>query len=450
MQIEKTATFRAQGKRVMALALGLLLLAAPLYSLATDRSVEYVAVTGDDAQYSERPSISVPGGGFPENEWIQGTNPNTGLPWEGDYRPILVNIDTHPDARPNWGVYSADVIYEMPLQADGSTRSVALFIGDVPTSGAGPVRSARVPMIDLREEWQALYTFYGTQEMKGTSVREYVRELYPQNWDVNTFSAPFFDGMAQRIETAYCQRVGGYPNPHNVRWNITQTIADNLQNQPKMRPWKFSEEGLNRGASAYAIRMDLKPDYVPEFLYNDQTRSYDRYYNYEPFVDGNNGVQCTYSNVIIMRTDVSWFRNGPNRPVIKMTGQGPAEIFMNGRYIRGSWVRSMGSGDARADLAARTVFLDENGQEISFLPGKTFVHIVSMSQEVIIGNNPAEGDVIRNAKPVPTPKPTKEPKATKPPRPTRTPKAGAEATPAPEAPVDNGGEEDGEVELPGD
>jgi len=42
------------------------------------------------------------------------------------------------------------IIYEMSIQADGSTRSFALFMGDIP-SHAGPVRSVRVPMGFLRE-----------------------------------------------------------------------------------------------------------------------------------------------------------------------------------------------------------------------------------------------------------------------------------------------------------
>ena len=75
-----------------------------------------------------------------ENPVVDGINPLTGESWYGNYYPILVNIDAHPEALPHWGVASADISYEMPVQADGSTRSAMLFMGTIP-SFAGPVRS---------------------------------------------------------------------------------------------------------------------------------------------------------------------------------------------------------------------------------------------------------------------------------------------------------------------
>ena len=122
----------------------------------------------EDSYYLELPSkgittstkitVDVPG----ENDVEDGINPITGEAWSGAYTPILVNIDAHPDALPHWGVSSADLIYEMPIQADGSTRSLALFMSDIP-SYAGPVRSGRVPMASLREIWGGAWVFYGEQ-----------------------------------------------------------------------------------------------------------------------------------------------------------------------------------------------------------------------------------------------------------------------------------------------
>ena len=107
---------------------------------------------------SRKISVNVPD----ENPVVDGINPLTGESWYGNYYPILVNIDAHPEALPHWGVASADISYEMPVQADGSTRSAMLFMGTIP-SFAGPVRSARVPMGSLREIWDSAWVFYGWQ-----------------------------------------------------------------------------------------------------------------------------------------------------------------------------------------------------------------------------------------------------------------------------------------------
>ena len=69
-----------------------------------------------------------------ENPVAEGVNPITGEAFTGEYRPTLVSIDAHPAALPHWGAASADLIYEMPIQADGSTRELALFMGDCPTA----------------------------------------------------------------------------------------------------------------------------------------------------------------------------------------------------------------------------------------------------------------------------------------------------------------------------
>ena len=106
----------------------------------------YLELPAKGITSSRKISVNVPD----ENPVVDGINPLTGESWYGNYYPILVNIDAHPEALPHWGVASADISYEMPVQGDGSTRSAMLFMGTIP-SYAGPVRSARVPMGSLRE-----------------------------------------------------------------------------------------------------------------------------------------------------------------------------------------------------------------------------------------------------------------------------------------------------------
>ncbi|MDR3052001.1 MAG: DUF3048 domain-containing protein [Oscillospiraceae bacterium] len=406
----------------------------PTAALAADRALQYVALP--QGSYSAA-AKSVPSGGYAENQWVQGTNPFTGLPWEGIYLPVMVNIDTDPLARPNLGVYDADVIYELPLHRQGHTRSVALFLSNIPLQ-AGPVRSARIPMLEIREEFQAGYVFYGTQEYKGVAVKEYLRNIHRELWDKNSFIYPLVDGLVARYAN-YFDSMRGYVGPHNKAIRLLEIHNAAAKDAPAMRPWNFSDAGLDHGAGVYYISMETRPDFIPSYRYNEATRSYDRYYNGEPFIDGNNGAQCSYANVLILRTAVSWYRNRPDAPLVPVTGQGDADIFMNGRYIRGTWVRAVDKkGDAAKDIAARTVILDDQGQELALLPGKTFIHYIDMATEVAVGIDPSEGTAIQGATAVVTPAPTDTPKPTRTPRPTRTPKPdapiAAEETPAPFVP----------------
>ena len=60
---------------------------------------------------------------------------------------------------------------------------------------------------------------------------------------------------------------------------------------------------------------------------------------------------------------------------VSFDGEGNAEIFMNGRHIAGYW--------KRLGMNQRTVFYDENGQEIQFQRGTTFIVQMNTEKEVI-------------------------------------------------------------------
>ena len=159
-------------KKTMMLLLCAALLLAPALSLAAGFTGGGLTLSSAPQQLgtpevgSASVTVSLPG----ENPAVSGVNPITGEPYSGAYQPALINIDTHPGALPHWGVSAADLIYEMPIQADGSTRSLAVFMGEYPDS-AGPIRSARIPMCSLREMWGGVYCFYGYQGGT-TSVEE--------------------------------------------------------------------------------------------------------------------------------------------------------------------------------------------------------------------------------------------------------------------------------------
>ena len=108
---------------------------------------------------------------------------------------------------------------------------------------------------------------------------------------------------------------------------------------------------------------------------------FERYRNGYAYTDGNTGETCAYANVIVLRTDISWASGNPSRPVIRLNGQGVAEIFQNGKYIRGSWARDCSE---TKNLNNRMVFFNENGEELPMKVGKTFIQIVDNEQPVVV------------------------------------------------------------------
>ena len=378
---------------------------------------------------SEKIKVPVPD----ENAAQSGINPITGESWQGDYRPVLVNIDSHPRALPHWGVASADLIYELPIQADGSTRQLALFMGEYPEI-AGPVRSARIPMASLAEMWGAPYYFFGYQGGT-TSVKEWVQK-YSAN---RKFSYPYTELMNKKKGVWYDRTSdGNHVAPYNVTL-IMDKVKEEYNVSPKMHSFLFDDTGLTRGERVNGVVIPYKttsPAYLTAYQYNESTGLYDRYRNSEPYTDMLTGQGTSFANVIVIRTNVSFMNGNPSRPVIRLNGQGVCEIFQNGHYIRGTWVRNCSE---TKNLNNRMVFLDENGNELPMKVGKTFIQIVDNEQPVIaVSDEAIEGSIEPQVQRLMIGDGTnanstkKRPKATRTPRPTRTPEP--TATPEPVIP----------------
>ena len=385
---------------------------------------------------SSKITVNMPG----ENPVISGINPLTGEAWNDTYRPILVNIDTHPDGWPHWGMSYADIVYEMPLQSDGSTRAAALFMSNIPQF-AGPVRSGRVPMGSLREMWDSAWVFFGWQNPNFQSnadnlvvdVDTWALSIHADARQNGRWVFPYVEGTEKNYDSFF-RRSKDHISPHDVQISMNEVLALFTQfgKQSTPHPFKFSSTGLDHGTDVSHIRIEHKtttPAYVTEYYYNEMTGDYIRYRNGQQDYDLLNNMTITCSNVIVLRTNVTWFNNNPSRPVIQLIGQGTAEIFQNGKYIRGTWARGASSQPedrSVADLASRMVFFDDEGNELELKVGKTFIQIVPNEQSVVVSSSQQIAGGVAQATPAPTatPEPTREP------GPTRTPRSDG-ATPAP-------------------
>lgn len=278
------------GKRLCIALFAMLL----LISCACAESFVEIPATG--LTVSQRISVTLPG----ENPDVPGINPLTGESWTGVYRPILVSTDNHPDALPHWGVSSADILYEFPIQMDGSTRLIALYMGEKPTY-AGPVRSGRVIMAKLREMWGGAWVFYGWQNSFGTSenpavdVVDFATMMHKDARQKGRWVFPFVEGMEQNYgKFFHRENSGGHVNPHNVQVDM-RAIDSLFTYEPQKHPFKFTEEGLDYGADVSSVTVNYKttkPTYITGFQYNPLSGKYMRTANGGAYYDELNGVTC--------------------------------------------------------------------------------------------------------------------------------------------------------------
>ncbi|HNX63262.1 MAG TPA: DUF3048 C-terminal domain-containing protein [Candidatus Limiplasma sp.] len=325
------------------------------------------------------------------NPIIPGESPTTGLQWSGTYLPMLVQISNPQGTvkyngatvksagvgnRAPWGGQYADIVYEGILYRTGETRISFLFSDrldeGVPTS-VGPVRSARIGHVLLREEWQSGFIYAGGPRREENNIAEMFNELGASDKGV------LFDLLTNKWDN-YRQRVKGLKNPDNLDVNVVGlrgTIPSTYTASAHAFLFSDSNPYTDGYDMAYNINLDWgHKNWLSHFTYDENENLYYRYSGDAPYmtypsateagnVDDTNSVWMSFSNVIIQRVPYEYTNNSKIMPVMQSVGKGNADIFIGGRYIAGYWVRE--------DNESPTVFYDDKGNELQFTRGKTYI-----------------------------------------------------------------------------
>lgn len=309
-------------------------------------------------------------------------NPITGLMYTDaesaswiDLRPLAVMVNNHVDARPQSGLSSADIVYEMVAEG-GITRYLPFFLTNTPEK-IGPVRSTREYYLVLVKELgdaMLMHIGYSPQALQAI-----------ETWPVRSLSrggATFWRDNTRNVATEHTAYVNGVD---------LRKRADELgwSGVGKIDMWKFKDD-----TTTYAAQKDAKKltttfwypgDYTAIFEYVPETNSYKRFLGYDvkdnpiPHIDNETREQITVSNVIVQfAAEVPIAGDDKNRLTYQLIGSGSGYVLLDGKIINITW-----SKEKRDE---RTMFYDQDGKEVLFNRGKFWVQIVpdrNMSQVVV-------------------------------------------------------------------
>jgi len=346
---KKRATI--QEKMLLFLAVILLLTTASLL-------LQMEGVFGQDinAPTIEEPNYEPEPEPIPEPQPL--LNPLTNLPVRSEEelarRMLLVSLDNVFNARPHYGIFFADLVYEMPVEG-GASRIVAVFYtGELEV--IGPVRSARLYMVDIVREWQGVLVHCGgSQESLNLLARGYVNWLneIPQGaffWRDRTRRAPYNVMTSSELIYQFIE---------HRNWDMYQ----------KPRAFRFYGDGEwfpRRHAQADIVRVHYRQAHN-NYIFNRATGLYARYIGETPFIDASNGAQLHVANIIVQNVDARVI-DGEGRLRIDLVGEGTAMLFTGGTVQYGTWRRN--------NLDSPTIFLNENGEEWRLNSGQTWIQIV--------------------------------------------------------------------------
>ncbi|MCD8301363.1 MAG: DUF3048 domain-containing protein [Clostridiales bacterium] len=279
-------------------------------------------------------------------------------------RPVAVMMGNTVDATPQYGISSADVVYEAPVEAN-ITRLMPIFQDYEEVEKIMSIRSCRLYYIDWALEFDAIYAHYGQAYLaKDMLGAEYVDDLNGLDGDLGN-TMYFRDSSKSAPHNAYA-------TGESIAKGIEIDGYDTQYSEDYTGHYLFNEDDENEieltGGEAAAV---VKPGYKidnPWFVYNEDTGLYERYQFKSAHVDANNNEQVAVKNILFQV--VSWSVADSEHGYLDVTtiGSGDGWYATNGQVIPITW--------SKESQSEPTHYYDMDGNEIVLNQGKTWVNII--------------------------------------------------------------------------
>lgn len=286
--------------------------------------------------------------------------PLTGLPVikEITNRPLYVMINNLAPARPQSGLTQADTVWEI-LAEGGITRLIAVFQSKEFTDPIGPIRSIRPYFIQVGEFYNGVGVHAGASN---DALAILQRQKKATLDEINNAGAYFYRDKSRKA-------------PHNV-YSTLEKLREGAENRKYSSDAEVPILNFNNSPAALttasaASQIEIKfmlQDYKVSYLYDNVKGLYSRSINDKPHIDKNNNEQLTASNLVVLSTKHVAY-DDVGRLEVDLNSGGNALLFQNGKAISCKWERKEGD----------VIRIMKDGQELPFLPGVTYYHVVPNS-----------------------------------------------------------------------
>ena len=300
--------------------------------------------------------------------------PLTGLPAAADAqlgrRPLNVRLPNDPNARPQYGLNKADLVFEMIVEG-GVTRFSAIFHSkDADT--VGPVRSYRFSDLHITQMLRGALVSSGSTIEEHDAVSQSIKDGNMLSVDAERDGRPYY-------------RVNFRPAPNN---EFTGTPADREavnraggSDPVDVPPLAFlpagntdpAAGGFASGQPAKSLTVPFQGVWASTYTWDAQANGYRRFQQGAQTVDGDGSGPILAKNVIVMTTDI-WTTSvtedslGSKGLDYRMTGGGPVSVFRDGLRVDGTWKR-----DGVLDMFS---FFDASGKQILLEPGQSWISFI--------------------------------------------------------------------------
>jgi Protein of unknown function (DUF3048) N-terminal domain/Protein of unknown function (DUF3048) C-terminal domain len=282
-----------------------------------------------------------------------------------DEFPFAVMIDNIAEARPQFGLANADVVYEAPAEG-GIPRLMPIFLRQGGEADRiGPVRSTRHYFVYLANEYRVALVHIGAS---------------PQGFDAfRVTGLPDLD--EQRGDGGFI-RDPSRQAPHNA-FVSTASVREVLRQRggpvnPTLGPLNFGAflPGTE-AANTVKIPYPGAEHYSVEYDYDTGQKVYKRIMDGQPDLDGATGQQYTAASIVIEFADVQPIPNDDaGRVDVGLVGSGKGVLVAAGSQVPLQW--------SRASVRDATQFTRVDGSPFMLPLGQVWIQIVPLDTQLTI------------------------------------------------------------------
>lgn len=320
--------------------------------------------------------------------------------FSGTDRPIAVMIDNNVYAFPHMGLSKAYMVYEIIVEG-GETRLMALFKG-VNLEKIGPVRSSRHYFLDFALENDAIYVHYGWSPKAESNIKSMginnINGITDSDvfWRVKDKSAPhnavtstenilkFAKEKGYRTTSSATSVLNYSVEEVNLGAEATQKSINNTNTNSTLAISNTSSN-LNVTSKSTLNVFDATKITVPfsdatisKWTYDEQTKTYYRTSKNKQETELDTGEAVKFKNIIIefiKNTKLDDTEN-KDRQEINTVGTFDGYYITNGKAIK---IKA-----SKTSRVGKTVYTDENGNNLKVNDGNTFVEICPINAKVTI------------------------------------------------------------------
>ncbi len=323
------------------------------------------------------PTPAYPLEGYGPKDFPNNIDPLTGLevkdPALLNRRPIIVKVQNLPRAdRPQWGLSSADIVYEYYTEM-GTTRFAAIFYGQDATMVA-PIRSARLFDFNVVRGYKGMFIFGSAYEL---TYERLVNSEFANRLMIESSNTA---GVISRME----------PNTKNYETADTSKVAEYTQKmgidntRQNLDGMLFQMQAPGGGEKSNSVFVRFSGAIYNRWDYNPATHSYARFSDvdnsigpsdekYEQLIDRATGNPIDAQNIAIIFVRHVDIDVRPEVEVldVSLLGTGKAYIARDGKVYEVTW--------SRPNEESVLTFLNADGSVFPLRPGQTWVEVLTLN-----------------------------------------------------------------------